>query len=385
MALFYYPPIDVVLTDENGSRVSVPGETIEYFNITQNVTIDDLVSDPEGVIAGGSFDSASLPVAENDVVELRSADYDGTARIVLKASAEEAVLAVENHVSALLLEDNFTTTGADAGLVLAEDLAEPDAAPIVVGTVPKRGETPLQFAVPDGKSLRIYVAAQQKQFDFHAAALEQLSSQVLGAEAPSGDGPPTFTSIVYDSANSEADLVFAKVGTATGNIQVEYKPAGGSTWTTHGTAFAHGTTSGSVVITEQPSAQTYDVRLKQVGVSGYSTTRQVTVDAAPGGGGTPPSNLQAFETLVGGGPDEYEVQLDWVAGSGAGLYTVERRIGSGGVWGTLSSLVATVSFTDGSVFAMSVGKTYYYRVKQNDVAGYSNEASVYIPRDGYGS
>ena len=248
-----------------------------------------------------------------------------------------------------------------------------------MGTIPIGTEAPISFTGITGHTYRIYVARQHKDFDFHAADLERFSYQELYIEdSGSSDTPPTLTSVTYDSANSEIDMVFVKNGSAVGNIEVEYKLTSSSTWTTHGTTFAHGATSGSIVITEQPTALTYDIRLKQVGVAGYSTILQVTVDAS--GGGTPPSDLFGAETLVGSAPDTYDVQLDWTAGSGVGNYTVERKTGSGGSWTVLTSSEAASPYTNAGVIALSTGKTYYYRVKQNDVTGYSNEASVYIPR-----
>lgn len=380
MALYHYPAITLVVIDTEGNRYYTPGETIEFYNITQDVSITSIVADSVGSIDAGSLNSASEPVNLYDVVELRHATYNGTARIVLQASAEAAANAVENHVASLVLESNYTDQTPDAAVVIAEDLTEPGLAPVILGTIPIGTNAPIPFTGITGHTYRIYVARQHRDFDFHAADLEHFSHQDLFIEdSGSSDTPPTFTSVAYDSANSEVDLVFSKNGTATGNIQVEYKLTTDSIWTTHGTTFAHGATSGSVVITEQPTALTYDIRLKQVGVAGYSVIRQVTVDAS--GSGTPPSDLQAFETFVSSPPDTYDVQLDWTAGSGAGNYTIERKTGSGGSWTVLTSSEAASPYTDSGIAAQTTGKTYYYRVKQNDVTGYSNEAFVYIPRD----
>lgn len=381
--LAYYPQIETIYIDANGFRVPVGGVTVEFYNITQDVSITSIVSDSEGVIDAGSLNSASEPVNLLDVVELRHGTYDGTARIILQASAEEAAKAVENNVSALILQDDYTNVDPDAAIIFWQDLGNPDVEPQYLATVLAVGSTNVPFVGVEGKTYRFYVARQHRDWDFHAANKEQLSYQDLFiGEAGSSDSPPTFSTVAYDSVNSEVDLTFAKNGAATGNIEVEYKLTSSSSWTTHGTTFAHGDTSGSIVITEQPTAQTYDIRLKQVGVAGYSTVRQVTVEAS--GGGTPPTNLSGFETFVIGPPDEYDVSLFWDAGSGSGNYTVERKSSSGGTWGVVDAAVALTNYTDTGIIATSTGRTYYYRVKQNDVTGYSNEASVFIPRDGTG-
>lgn len=378
--LLYYPQIDVIIIDSLGFRVPTPGETVIFYNITQDVSITSIVADSAGNIDAGSFNDGAEPVALDDIVELRHTTYDGTARIVLKASALDAANAVENNNATLVLEDNYTTQDPDAGVIIVGDLDDPSVEPYILGNVRISGQTTLAFNGIVGKSYRFYVARQQANWDFHAANLELLSYQDLFIDDGSGDTPPTFTSVAYDSTNSEIDLVFNKNGTATGNIEVEYKLTTDSVWTTHGTTFAHGAASGSIVITEQPSALTYDIRLKQVGVAGYSTIRQVTVDAS-GGGGTPPSDLSViFNDDPCGSP---EVAVVWTAGSGSGNYTVERKKGSGGSWTVLNSSVATTSYDDTGFLAPITTQdsgTYYYRVKQNDVTGYTSQVPVSIFR-----
>ena len=137
-----------------------------------------------------------------------------------------------------------------------------------------------------------------------------------------------------------------------------------------------GATSGSLPITEQPSTLVYNVRLKQAGVSSYSTIKQVTVDAASGGG-TPPSSLGASAAEVA--DCEWSIELAWVAGSGSSTYTVEQKLASGS-WVVLNGSVSGTSYLYDTVFGEGVGRIRYFRVKQNDVTGYSNTANVYIPR-----
>jgi hypothetical protein len=377
MALLYYPMFDFITIDSDGYRQAAASEDIDFYNLTQDVLIDTLTTDADGVIGKGSFSDGSFPVAVNDVVELRHATLPGMARFTLKASEADAVLAVENNIASVVLDDDSTDQESDAVKVLVQNLSDLSIAPIEIGTAKPSGVTTLPFTAQDGDQFRVYAAKVHKDFDFHAANLEQVSSIDI-LVGTSADGPPTFTSVSYDSANSEVDLVFEKVGTATGDIKVEYKVTGTGTWTEHPTDFAHGATSGSLVITEGPSAVTYDIRLKQDGVSGYSVTRQVIVDAS--GSGTPPTNLSAvFNEDPCVNP---EVDLSWTAGSGAGNYTVERKQTFGGSWSTLDSSVAGTTYTDIMVGPIVTGTagSFSYRVKQNDVSGYSNEDAVYITR-----
>lgn len=191
-----------------------------------------------------------------------------------------------------------------------------------------------------------------------------------------GNSPPTFSTATYDSANSEVDMTFAKNGSGTGNLQFEYKKTADSTWLTHVTEFAHNITSGSILITEEATAQSWDIRMKQSGVSGYSTTKTVTVDAAPSG--SPPTLLQ-IDSIDLVDTCEWEYDFSWTAGSGSGNYTFEYKIGSGSWIVQTTSIVGTNFST--TVFGIPTSsRTFHWRVKQNDVVGYTNEVADTVSR-----
>lgn len=224
-----------------------------------------------------------------------------------------------------------------------------------------------------------YIAVSHSNDDIEYSPRSNILSPTFantsGTGGSMGNTPPTFTSVTYDSVNEEIDLVFAKNGGATGNIQVEYKKASSSSWITHLTDFAHNDTSGSIVIAEEESAQTYDLRLKQIGISGTSEHKQVVVDAS-GSSGEPPSVLTAYASLSTA--CEWDVYLAWEAGTGSGNYTLERKNNSGS-WNVVDSNISATTYTD-FAFGINVHQTLYYRVKQNDVSGYTNEANAFISR-----
>jgi hypothetical protein len=201
-----------------------------------------------------------------------------------------------------------------------------------------------------------------------------LEVTILGLSG--GNAPPTFTSVAYDTPNSEVDLVFAKNGSGTGNIEVEYKLTSDSTWTTHATTFAHGATSGSILITEAPSAQTFDVRLKQSGVTGYSTTRQVTVDAS---GGVPVAPVLSGSRGSGGEECLHVFSLSWTAGSGSGTYNVEVKYGIDGSWTLVDWNIAGLSY---EYWEWGTGSTQFisFRVMRSDTYLYSNQYNTNVPR-----
>lgn len=176
MANAYYPPFDVALITSAGDRAVLPDEDVIFYNITQDVLIDTLTTNNEGIIAAGFFDTGTDPAAIGDVVELRHSTYAGTARFVLQSAAALATEAVENHVSTYIVEDNYTTQTPDSAAIYAEDLNEPGAAPMFIGTAAASGVTMIPFQTSIEKNLRFFVKPQQKDFDAHAAALEQLDS-----------------------------------------------------------------------------------------------------------------------------------------------------------------------------------------------------------------
>ena len=208
-----------------------------------------------------------------------------------------------------------------------------------------------------------------------AKGVENVSDIKKGVRATFPQGP-TFTSAVFDTVGLDIDMVFAKNSNETGDIQVEYKKATDVVWLLHGTTFAHSATTGSITIAQEADAQNYDLRLKQVGVDGYSNTLSVTVTGSGGGAGTPPTDLDYLQSEVS--DCQWEIELSWTAGSGAADYTIEQKIGSGS-WHVLAASV-TSPYIDTLYGSPTGGRFYSYRVKQDDVEGYSNQVSVNIPR-----
>jgi hypothetical protein len=229
-------------------------------------------------------------------------------------------------------------------------------------------ETP--FVLEEGRQIRISVVSRTELGVESVNNIDNAETVVF----PSG---PTFTSAIFDTVGLDIDLVFVKNSAATGDIQVEYRKVGEAVWNTHATDFAHSATSGNITIAQEATAQNYELRLKQDGVDGYSVTLTVTVSGSGGGAGTPPTNLDY--TLTETGDCTYDVELSWTAGSGAGNYTIERKLGSGS-WIVRTSSEAASPWTDEVSGSPTVVRTYYYRVKQNDIDGYSNQITVYIDR-----
>ena len=53
----FYPQIDVVEIVSTGERYPLASTNVEFYNITQGVTIDTIATDAYGILAEGGFDS----------------------------------------------------------------------------------------------------------------------------------------------------------------------------------------------------------------------------------------------------------------------------------------------------------------------------------------
>ena len=140
----FYRTFDAAVIDAYGNRSPLANADIEFFNITQNVTIDTLTTDDDGIIAAGGFDSAVDAVDAGDIIELRS-DGTKTTQFVLSASADEAVLD-PNAVVTYVAEDLSATYEEPENIqVFLQDTAQPDKKPVYLGDAKSDG-TRARFA-----------------------------------------------------------------------------------------------------------------------------------------------------------------------------------------------------------------------------------------------
>lgn len=120
---------------------------------------------------------------------------------------------------------------------------------------------------------------------------------------------------------------------------------------------------------------TYTYKLTQDGQTGESNSRSVVVSGAGSPAGSPPTLLTA---TFNGGFDT--VTVAWTNNGGTGDNIIEEKIG-GGFFVPAGSVSSGTATTDISVTRGSTNQTYYYRVRNESVAGYSNEDSVTVPRE----
>jgi len=118
MGSFYYPSFDVIRIAADGSRVELPAETINVYNVTAASSLGTLVTDAYGIIEAGSFTADLF-----DVIEISHATYPLTCRFTLQVTAEDAFTAVENDISAYIAENLYTdTTESKAARMYIVDL-----------------------------------------------------------------------------------------------------------------------------------------------------------------------------------------------------------------------------------------------------------------------
>lgn len=120
---------------------------------------------------------------------------------------------------------------------------------------------------------------------------------------------------------------------------------------------------------------TYTYKLTQDGQAGESNSRSVVVSGAGSPAGSPPTLCTAtfngaFDTVT----------VAWTNNGGTGDNIIEQKIGSG-VFVVADSVSSGTATTDISVSRGSTNQTYYYRVRNESVAGYSNEDSVTVPKE----
>lgn len=108
---------------------------------------------------------------------------------------------------------------------------------------------------------------------------------------------------------------------------------------------------------------TYYFKIRAEGTwdnSEYSSTRSDT---------TPPATPVGF---AGSTWDTDSIYLSWTASAGATRYYIDRRVGSGGSWSSVT-YSSTNSYTDNG---LSVGSSYSYRIRAYNSNGFSSYSAI---------
>lgn len=224
MALFHYPSFDLLAVDPNGYRLPIPNVAVYARNVTQNAALPSRVSDEFGVVAAGSFDSATHTIAAGDTVEFWAVqppiDLAGTPvsstsinltwslsnRAVRFVVQETAELAFQNNVNEAAA---YVYTNAQPGETVATyadiyayDADNPNDVPTLVGRAAPGETAELHYETNFPRNVRLIAVAGGRSFSRSAHALDPLEVPYQDIAVPASAG----------EANTAANVGTAGVG-----------------------------------------------------------------------------------------------------------------------------------------------------------------------------
>jgi hypothetical protein len=237
---------------------------------------------------------------------------------------------------------------------------EPDMEPQSLGSVAAGHELAVPFDLK-GRAIRIFrndvTAGGAKAF----ADINQADQVVFQIDVPD------LEDLTFDTGTDEVTVTIANNG-GTGDIKI-LRQFGSDDYVEVGSVAYSATT----FIDSPPIDGTYNYKLTQVGQDGESNVKSVDVSTVGGTTGTAPTDLE-------GDFDGVETtSLTWTNHGGTGDIVVERKTGSS-AYAVVATLASSAVSHDDTVFAVNVNRTYYYRVSNTSVSGYSNEVQVFVPR-----
>jgi len=256
--------------------------------------------------------------------------------------------------------DETASVGRDVYMVFTDD---PTMEPVHLGFQ----AADRSLAVPiDLQGREIMLTSVSRTSDGKTAA--RLNAEAVQTTFSQPE-PPTLESVEY-IGDADVELFFAHNGGG-GDINI-FRSVDDAEFAQIATADFDDT---QYIDTTADLDGEYAYYLTQDGITGQSNTREDAVSGESGGTGSPP-------TLLSGVWDDPAVDLDWTNNSGTGLNHIERKMNPGGVWVEIDTVSSgTAVYADSSLTVRPLNRTYYYRVRNASVVGYSNEAAVYVPAE----
>jgi hypothetical protein len=199
----------------------------------------------------------------------------------------------------------------------------------------------------------------------------------VATAAPAAPVPGTPTHLVATATSSSAvDLTWWDMSNNESTFEIERKTGAGGTWSRVLTTGANISTIDDVGLA---ASTLYYYRMRAVSSSGPSAysaeATAMTKAAATGPVPAAPTHLSIRTRVVG------RIGVTWwdMSNNETG-FEVQRKTGSGGIWGTIATKGANVSIHDD--YTVVSGRTYYYRVRSvnaNGNSAWSNEISTTSP------
>lgn len=217
-----------------------------------------------------------------------------------------------------------------------------------------------------GRAIRVFAKGKTEDGVFARQTIKEVSQVVFGQPEvatlvslsfSSGGGTPKNVLTIANNNGDGQINIFRKIGSADFAKLTSVAP---STTTYNDNLSINGT---------------YQYYLTQDGLEGQSVTLSIVVTGASAPAGSAPTNLagtfDGFNT----------VGMTWTNNSGTGSNLIERKINTGGTWAQIGSVISgSTSFDDTDAAPGNVNRTYFYRVRNASVSGYSNEIIIYIPK-----
>jgi hypothetical protein len=261
--------------------------------------------------------------------------------------------------------DDTNAVAASEAIVEWAWADEPDMEPQFLGRQTVGFTLSVPFENPDRRPIRFFVNGATK--DGNRTVNDIRKARQTTFYPPE---TPILVSAIFDSGTDDVTLTFAGNG-GEDSIRILRSIDGGD--------FAHIATVDfdETTYVDSPVLDgDYTYKLTQVNVKGTSNSIEVAVNVGVPAAGSPPSALSTTYDDVGG------VTLNWTNNGGTGDNIIERKENIDGTYAPVATEISSAtSSADVVPYFIAYNVLYFYRVYNESVAGYSNEATVYVPRD----
>ncbi len=261
------------------------------------------------------------------------------------------------------VDDNTAVEASEAEVYWAW-ADEPDMEPQYLGRQTLGYTLSVPFENPDLRPIRLIINGATKAGNRTVNNIKQARQTTFYPPQT-----PVLVSATFDSGTDDVTLTFAGNG-GPDSIRVLRSIDGGE--------FAHIATVDfdETTYVDSPVLDgDYTYKLTQVNVKGSSNSIEVAVNVGVPAAGSPPSALSTTYDDLGG------VGLTWTNNGGTGDNIIERKENFGGTYAPVATEASSATASADTVpYFLAYNVQYYYRVYNESVAGYSNEATVYVPR-----
>lgn len=391
MPTSYYTGSDVVKIDTHGVPRKQASVSVNVYNVTDSASLGTVSADAHGVVASGS-----LSIDAGKTVRFSVTGYTP----VLERITTPAPDYLGHTELSLILQDSFTppTPTAPAYNEIWARQGE-GTQPQMLGTVEPGGTLKIPWNPAEDQTVDLFAIARTDRGESNTFDL--INAVKTTVELNRAVETPTLTQLVA-ATNTQVTLGIANYLLAARYRKIEV--ADNSGFTGADIIVQDALNLGGVLPTEylytkagESSAVARYFRVSHstngMGYSPVSATLTVTFASSGGNGGSSGATPPTLDSADWNGTNT--VTLGWTPHGGSGQYTLQRRFrlyleggfhwGSWSSWTTLSATIsASATSTTDSQSSSVADKEVEYRLKRNDVDGYSNSQIVFVDGSGGG-